>query len=88
MKLISWNVNGLSACHDQRVYGCVRAVWTRIFSACRRRSFLRGSWTLELPGYHQYWNYAEKKGYSGTAMFTKEEPVCAAYGHWNRGARP
>ena len=52
----------------------------QIFSAFRRASFRRGQIDLELPGYHQYWNYAKKKGYSGTAMFTKEEPISVSYG--------
>lgn len=48
---------------------------------CIQESKLQeGQIELELPGYHQYWNYAEKKGYSGTALFSKEEPICVAYG--------
>ena len=51
-----------------------------MYSVCRRRSCRPDQIDLDLPGYHQYWNYAEKKGYSGTALFTKEEPLSVAYG--------
>jgi exodeoxyribonuclease-3 len=78
-KLISWNVNGLRACINKGFLDFVKAEDADIF--CIQESKLQeGQITLELPGYHQYWNYAEKKGYSGTAVFTKEEPVCVTYG--------
>ena len=68
MKLISWNVNGLRACMTKGLYGFFSTRRTPIFSACRRRSFRQGQIEMELPGYEQFWNYAEKKGYSGTAI--------------------
>ncbi len=57
-----------------------------MFSVYRRVSCRRDRISLELEGYHQYWNYAEKKGYSGTAVFTKEKPLSVAYGIGNRKA--
>ena len=79
MRLISWNVNGLRA--------CVGKGFTEIFEAlnadffCLQETKLQeGQIDLELPGYLQYWNYAEKKGYSGTAVFTKEAPISVEYG--------
>ena len=78
-KLISWNVNGLRACVGKGFLDYFKEVDADIF--CIQESKLsEGQIELELPGYHQYWNYAEKKGYSGTAMFTKEEPLSVAYG--------
>lgn len=55
-------------------------LWTRIFSAFRRQRCSPGQIELDLPGYHKYFNYAEKKGYSGTAVFSKEEPAAVTYG--------
>ena len=79
MKLISWNVNGLRACMTKGFMGAFESLNADIF--CLQETKLsEGQLALELPGYHQYWNYAEKKGYSGTAIFTKEEPLSAAYG--------
>ncbi len=78
-KMISWNVNGLRACLGKGFLEYVKESDADIF--CIQESKLQeGQVELELPGYHQYWNYAEKKGYSGTAMFTKEEPVSVTYG--------
>lgn len=78
-KFISWNVNGLRACIGKGFMDFVKAEDADIF--CIQESKLQaGQIELDLPGYHQYWNYAEKKGYSGTAIFTKEEPVCVTYG--------
>lgn len=78
-KMISWNVNGLRACLGKGFLEYLKESDADIF--CIQESKLQeGQVELELPGYHQYWNYAEKKGYSGTAMFTKEEPVSVAYG--------
>ena len=78
-KLISWNVNGLRACVGKGFLDYFKEVDADIF--CIQESKLsEGQIELELSGYHQYWNYAEKKGYSGTAMFTKEEPLSVAYG--------
>lgn len=79
MKLISWNVNGLRACMTKGFMDAFESLNADIF--CLQETKLsEGQLALELPGYHQYWNYAEKKGYSGTAIFTKEEPLSAAYG--------
>ena len=79
MKLISWNVNGLRACMTKGFMDAFESLNADIF--CLQETKLsEGQLTLELPGCHQYWNYAEKKGYSGTAIFTKEEPLSAAYG--------
>ena len=78
-KMISWNVNGLRACLGKGFLEYLKESDADVF--CIQESKLQeGQVELELPGYHQYWNYAEKKGYSGTAMFTKEEPVSVAYG--------
>lgn len=79
MKLISWNVNGLRACMQKGFMDFFQKENADIF--CLQETKLQqGQLELELPGYHQYWNYAEKKGYSGTAMFTKEEPLKVTYG--------
>lgn len=79
MKLISWNVNGLRACVGKGFMDFFNAEDADIF--CLQETKLQeGQITLELPGYHQYWNYAEKKGYSGTAIFTKNEPLSVTYG--------
>ena len=79
MKLISWNVNGLRACVDKGFMDFFKEMDADIF--CIQESKLQeGQIALDMPGYHQYWNYAEKKGYSGTALFTKIEPVSVTYG--------
>lgn len=79
MKLISWNVNGLRACMEKGFIDFFEKIDADIF--CIQESKLQeGQIALNLPGYHQYWNYAEKKGYSGTAIFTREEPLSASYG--------
>ena len=80
MKLISWNVNGIRAMREQRDLWMYFRNWMRIFSVCRKAKLQAGQLDLDLPGYHQYWNYAEKKGYSGTAIFTKKEPLSVSYG--------
>ena len=78
-KLISWNVNGLRACVDKGFLTFFQDVDADIF--CLQETKLQeGQISLDLPGYHQYWNYAEKKGYSGTAIFTKEEPLSISRG--------
>lgn len=78
-KLISWNVNGIRACVLKGFVDYFNETDADIF--CIQESKLQeGQIDLELSGYHKYWNYAEKKGYSGTALFTKEEPVCVIYG--------
>jgi exodeoxyribonuclease-3 len=79
MKLISWNVNGLRACVAKGFLEYFKEVDADIF--CIQESKLQeGQIDLKLEGYHQYWNYAEKKGYSGTAIFTKKEPLSVTYG--------
>ena len=78
-KLISWNVNGLRACVGKGFLDFFREADANVF--CIQESKLQeGQIELDLPGYHQYWNYARKKGSSGTAMFTKEEPMSVSYG--------
>jgi len=73
-KLISWNVNGLRACVKKGFVEYFKQVNADIF--CIQESKLQeGQIDLDLEGYYSYWNYAEKKGYSGTAVFTKEEPL-------------
>ncbi|WP_163102326.1 exodeoxyribonuclease III [Peribacillus alkalitolerans] len=79
MKLVSWNVNGIRACVGKGFLDYFHAIDADIF--CIQESKLQaGQITLELEGYHQYWNYALKKGYSGTAVFTKKEPISVKYG--------
>lgn len=79
IKMVSWNVNGLRACVGKGFLDFFKETDADIF--CLQETKLQeGQIDLELPGYRQYWNYAEKKGYSGTAMFTKEEPVSVTYG--------
>ncbi len=78
-KLISWNVNGLRACVTKGFLDYFRTADADIF--CIQETKLQeGQIDLALEGYHQFWNYAEKKGYSGTAIFTKEEPLSVSYG--------
>lgn len=78
-KMISWNVNGLRACVGKGFLEFMKEQDADIF--CVQETKLQeGQIDLDLPEYHQYWNYAEKKGYSGTAIFTKEEPLSVAYG--------
>lgn len=78
-KMISWNVNGLRACVGKGFLEFMKEQDADIF--CIQETKLQeGQIDLDLPDYHQYWNYAEKKGYSGTAIFTKEEPLSVAYG--------
>lgn len=79
MKLISWNVNGLRACVQKGFLDIFKELDADMF--CIQESKLQeGQISLELEGYHQYWNYAIKKGYSGTAIFTRREPMSVAYG--------
>lgn len=79
MKLISWNVNGLRACVGKGFLDFAGEADADIFCV-QETKLQQGQLALELPGYHQYWNYAEKKGYSGTAIFTKKEPLSVSYG--------
>ncbi|MBO0998549.1 exodeoxyribonuclease III [Bacillus sp. SD075] len=79
MKLVSWNVNGIRACVKKGFLDYFKDVNADIF--CLQETKLQeGQISLELEGYHQYWNYALKKGYSGTAIFTKEKPLSVKYG--------
>lgn len=79
MKLISWNVNGLRACVGKGFLEIFQNLDADIF--CLQETKMQaGQLDLDLPGYHQYYNYAEKKGYSGTALFTKKEPLNVTYG--------
>ena len=79
MKLISWNVNGLRAIVGKNFMEFFEAADADIF--CLQETKLQaGQIEMDLPGYHQYWNYAEKKGYSGPAIFTKQEPIDVRYG--------
>ena len=79
MKLISWNVNGLRAVMGKNFMEAFSALDADIF--CLQETKLQaGQIALDLPGYRQYWNYAEKKGYSGTAIFTRAEPLSVRYG--------
>lgn len=79
MKLISWNVNGLRACLGKGFTDAFEALDADFF--CLQETKLQaGQVTLDLPGYHQFWNYAEKKGYSGTAIFAKKEPLSVRLG--------
>lgn len=79
MKLISWNVNGIRACVQKGFLDFFKEVDADIF--CIQESKMQeGQLELDLDGYYQYWNYAEKKGYSGTAIFTKQEPISVQYG--------
>ncbi len=79
MKLISWNVNGIRACVGKGFLDFFKEADADIF--CIQESKMQaGQLELDLPGYYQYWNYAEKKGYSGTAVFTKKEPLSVVNG--------
>lgn len=79
MKFISWNVNGIRACITKGFVESFNELDADFF--CIQESKLQeGQVNLKLPGYMQYWNYAQRKGYSGTAIFTKHEPINVAYG--------
>lgn len=79
MKFISWNVNGLRACYGK---GCMDffKMADADFFCLQETKLQEGQLDLSLEGYHSYWNYAEKKGYSGTALFAKQEPLSVFYG--------
>lgn len=79
MRFISWNVNGLRACVQKGFLDFFKEADADFF--CLQETKLQeGQIELDLPGYHQYWNYAQKKGYSGTAIFAKTEPISVIYG--------
>ena len=79
MRLISWNVNGLRACINKGFYDYFQASGADIF--CLQETKMQPEQAiLDLPGYRQYWNSAERKGYSGTAVFSRIEPLAVTYG--------
>lgn len=78
-KLISWNVNGLRACVTKGFEKYFKKVDADVF-CIQETKLQQGQIDLALDGYYQYWNYAEKKGYSGTALFCKEKPLSVSYG--------
>ncbi len=79
MRIVSWNVNGFRAVMNKNFLDFFKEIDSDIF--CLQETKLQaGQHDLELEGYNQYWNYAEKKGYSGTAIFTRESPLGAAFG--------
>lgn len=79
MKCISWNVNGIRACVKKGFLDFFKEADADIF-CIQETKMQEGQLDLELDGYEQYWNYAVKKGYSGTALFTKERPLAVTYG--------
>lgn len=79
MKLISWNVNGLRACMNKGFDAFLQQADADIFCV-QETKMLREQAEFDFPGYFEYWNSAEKKGYSGTAVFTKKEPLNVTYG--------
>ncbi|CAC9931995.1 exodeoxyribonuclease III [Aedoeadaptatus nemausensis] len=79
MKLVSWNVNGIRAALKKGFMDFFNDIDADVF-CLQEIKLSEGQLDLELDGYYQYWNYAEKKGYSGTAVFTKEEPLHVSYG--------
>ena len=79
MKFISWNVNGLRACCDKG-FGETFHLLNADFFCLQETKMQNGQLDLQFNGYRSYWNYAEKKGYSGTAVFTRHEPVAVTYG--------
>ena len=79
LKLISWNVNGLRACYDKGFTDIFRQLDADFF--CLQETKMQaGQLDLQFDGYQSYWNYAEKKGYSGTAVFTRLQPISVSYG--------
>lgn len=79
MKFISWNVNGLRACVDKDFSQSFESLNADFF--CLQETKMQaGQLELQFPGYTSYWNYAEKKGYSGTAIYTRKEPLAVTYG--------
>lgn len=79
MKMISWNVNGLRAVVGKNFYEFFHEIDADIFSL-QETKLQEGQIDLQISGYHQYWNYAQKKGYSGVAVFTKKQPLGVTYG--------
>lgn len=79
MKMISWNVNGLRAAVGKGFLDFFKEIDADLFSV-QETKLQEGQISLDLEGYHQYWNYAVKKGYSGVAVFSKKEPISVTYG--------
>ena len=79
MKLISWNVNGIRACVGKGFLDYFKEADADVF-CIQETKMQAGQLELDLEGYEQYWNYAQRKGYSGTAIFTKKKPLSASYG--------
>jgi exodeoxyribonuclease-3 len=79
MKLVSWNVNGLRACLKKGFEASMLGMEADVI-CLQETKMEQGQAEVALPGYHEYWNSAEKKGYSGTAVFTRQEPLAVAYG--------
>ncbi len=79
MKFVSWNVNGLRACLKKGFADAVLALDADVI-CLQETKMERGQAEVGLPGYHEFWNSAEKKGYSGTAVFTRREPLSVSYG--------
>ena len=87
MKLVSWNVNGLRACVRKGFEDYFRDVNADIFCA-QEIKLQEGQIDINFPGYEQYWNYAEKKGYAGTAVFTRLKPIRVTYGLNEQNSHP
>jgi len=87
MKLVSWNVNGIRACVKKGFLDYFKEVNADIF-CIQETKMQEGQLSLELEGYHQYWNFAERKGYSGTAIFTKQKPLSVSYGIGDMNEEP
>lgn len=79
MKLISWNVNGIRACCDKGFREAFKSLDADFF-CLQETKMQEGQLDLAFDGYTSYWNYAEKKGYSGTAIFTRHQPLSVTYG--------
>jgi len=79
LKIVSWNVNGIRACVNKGFLDYFHSVNADIF-CIQESKCQKGQIELDLEGFYQYWNYAERKGYSGTAIFTKKEPLSVHYG--------
>ena len=79
IKLISWNVNGLRACEGKGFSDVFRALDADFF-CLQETKMQKGQLDLQFPGYESFWNYADKRGYSGTAVFTRQKPLSVTYG--------
>lgn len=79
MKFISWNVNGLRACVGKGFCEIFESLNADFF-CLQETKMQEGQLDISFPGYESYWNYADKKGYSGTAVFTKHKPLSVTYG--------